>query len=363
MDKINGSIPEENKVNADILVENLFENQYTDYDERLAALRERSRLRRLRKKKKRERALVMSAIVIVTLCCYFCGFALGSFIDFDSVFTLNIDSDEISQDDTDAVKIIKLGKKSKNKENDVIVDNSDNEQIENNDFLSVSYSKSGFLQRYFDYAKNNPEMSAEEVVWRVNAYQDYPKYEFDIPSDSYDDPYIIVNKYYKVPDGYRPPDLEDYGGHLLRKETGDMYMKMREAAASEGFNFYVVSAYRSVEYQRNLYNGYLEDDSRENVDRYSARPGYSEHHTGMALDVFGSSPGLREFENTPEYPWVRDNAHKYGFIIRYFEDTEDITGYESEPWHLRYIGVEAATDMYEKGIRSFEEYHAKYLEN
>ena len=227
---------------------------------------------------------------------------------------------------------------------------------------NIGYKDETKEERYAAYKKLNPNLSDEEIVWQVNANLDKPKYGYDIPVSGYDDPYIIVNKYYKVPEGYRPPDLKDFGGQLLREETGNAYLKMREDGLKLGLNIRLVSGYRSVEYQSGLYNRYLSSDSRENVDRYSARPGHSEHHTGMAMDVFGSQDGLRNFENTPEYPWVRDNCHKYGFIIRYLRETEHITGYEAEPWHLRYVGVEVATDMKEKNIKSFEEYHAKYLQ-
>ena len=226
----------------------------------------------------------------------------------------------------------------------------------------IEYKNETKEERYAAYREKNPSMSEDEIIWRVNANLDKPKYEYDIPVSEYDDPYIIVNKYYKVPEGYRPPDLETFDGQLLRKETGEAYKRMREDGLKQGLNIRVVSGYRSVEYQEGLYNRYLSSDSKENVDRYSARPGYSEHHTGMAMDLFGSQDGLRNFENTPEYPWVRDNCYKYGFIIRYLVETEDITGYESEPWHLRYVGVDVATEMKEKNIKSFEEYHAKYLQ-
>ncbi len=231
------------------------------------------------------------------------------------------------------------------------------------DFSSFYYYEADREERYEAYAKQNPAMSADDVVWRVNSNLDKPWYEYDVPTDGYDDPYIIVNKYYKVPDGYRPPDLVSVDGYEMRKETGEAFKKMKQAAAADGKRIRVVSAYRTVEYQRGLYNRYLSTDSRANVDTYSARAGYSEHHTGMAIDLFGSSDGLRNFVNTPEYAWVRDNAYKYGFIIRYTTANEEITGYENEPWHLRYIGAKAATDMREKGISSFEEYHVKYIEH
>lgn len=236
------------------------------------------------------------------------------------------------------------------------------EKLPENIYSSFPYYKEEYEDRYKSYAAQNPQLSDEDVVWMVNANQDKPKYNYDIPVSGYDDICIIVNKYYKVPDGYSPPDLVNVDGQKMRKEAADAFVKMRNDASRESLRIRAVSGYRTVSYQRGLYNRYLSSDSQENVDRYSARPGYSEHHTGLAVDVFGSVDGLRQFENTPEFPWVRDNCYKYGFIIRYFEETEDITGYESEPWHLRYVGARVSTDMKEKGINSFEEYHAKYLQ-
>lgn len=228
------------------------------------------------------------------------------------------------------------------------------------DYSQYSYYEPKNQERYVAYHDKHPELDPSDVTWKVNSNLDKEWYTSDIPVDGYDQ-YIIVNKYYTVPDGYRPPDLIDVEGQLMRKNTADAYLKMREEAKNQGLNIRAVSAYRSVEYQKGLYNRYLENDNQNSVDRYSARAGHSEHHTGMALDLFGSQDGLRNFVNTPEYPWVRDNCHKYGFIIRYQADIENITGYEDEPWHIRYVGVEISTDMKNKGIKSYEEYYEKYI--
>lgn len=231
-----------------------------------------------------------------------------------------------------------------------------------NPYSAFSFYKEAYQKRYEDYASVNPKLSPEEIVWMVNSNQDKEKYNYDIPVSGYDDIAIIVNKYYKVPDDYEPSDLVLVDGQKMRKEAATAFKKMQSDAKGEGLKILAVSGYRTVSYQRGLYNRYLAGDSKENVDRYSARAGYSEHHTGLAVDVFGSKDGLRQFETTPEYPWVKENCYKYGFIIRYLKETEAITGYEAEPWHLRYVGLEISTDMREKGINSLEEYHAKHLQ-
>lgn len=252
---------------------------------------------------------------------------------------------------------------------DVVVEQSDNNgedgsttrQNGTNIYEQYDYYIEENLSRYKAYALLNSGMAPDDVVWQVNMNLDKPEFSCDIPASGYDDPYIIVNKYYKVPSDFRPPDLESYDNQLLRKETGEAFIRMRNAASNEGLSIMAVSGYRSVEYQENLYNSYLESDTLENVDRYSARAGYSEHHTGMAIDLFGSVPGLREFVDTPEYQWVKENAYKFGFIIRYPETGEFITGYEFEPWHIRYVGVDVATDMKQKNTDTYEEYYAKYI--
>ncbi len=230
-------------------------------------------------------------------------------------------------------------------------------------YKSFYYYEEERSDRYAAYAALNPGMDAGDVVWRVDADLDKHWYEYDISVDTYDDPYIIVNKYRKVPEDYRPPDLTEADGCLMRADTAAAYTEMKTAAAKNGMRIKAVSGYRSVEYQAGLYNRYLSEDSREKVDRYSARPGYSEHHTGMAIDLFGSVDGLRNFENSPEGLWVREHCWEYGFIIRYTEDIEEVTGYENEPWHIRYVGRAVSEDMKNKGTASFEEYWVKYIKH
>ena len=312
---------------------------------------QRRRAAEKRRQKRRIKLILLAMCMVIVIACAVVIAVLPASYD-ESQEIVASDSGDVSINDTDT-----------NMPSDGTLNKKNAKDKEKNLFGTIEYYKEANAERYEEYFKENPDMSVEDIVWRVNANLDKPMYEFDVPVSGYDDPYMLVNKYYKVPDNYNPPDLKNFDGHELREETGEAYKKMKEDAAKEGYYISIVSGYRSVDYQRGLYNRYLSTDSQENVDRYSARPGYSEHHTGMAMDIFGSNCSeLRDFENSPEYPWVRDNCYKYGFIIRYLEETESITGYEAEPWHLRYVGVEVSTDMKKKNINNFEEYHAKYLE-
>ena len=122
---------------------------------------------------------------------------------------------------------------------------------------------------------------------------------------------------------------------------------MQSDAENEGLDIYISSGFRSYDDQDRIYNNYASYDGYEAADRYSARPGHSEHQTGQAFDLNTIS---ESFAYTAEGEWVKENCHKYGFIIRYPEGKEDITGYMYEPWHIRYIGIDKATEVYERGL-------------
>ena len=166
----------------------------------------------------------------------------------------------------------------------------------------------------------------------------------NIDGVTYVDGILIANKTYSLPSSYYP------GG--LTYETEVAFNKLCTAAAKEGLNFYCVSGFRSYAYQKNLYNRYVAQDGKAAADRYSARPGHSEHQTGLALDVNSVN---QNFAYTKEGKWLAANCYKYGFIIRYPEGKESVTGYMYEPWHIRYLGVETATAVFNSGL-CLEEY-------
>lgn len=174
--------------------------------------------------------------------------------------------------------------------------------------------------------------------------------------------HVIVNKTNRVPDNYVPPDLVAVNSRVsLRAEAKYAFDKMKSAAAGQKYMLTPLSGFRTTSYQEGLYNRYLKTDSRKNVDTYSARSGFSEHHTGMAIDISGSTGGMTGFGSSKESVWIDKNAHLFGFIVRYLPDTTAITGYRSEPWHLRYVGEEIATDMKDENIRTLEQYVEKVI--
>ncbi len=160
---------------------------------------------------------------------------------------------------------------------------------------------------------------------------------------TYVDGILIANKSYALPSDYAPG---------LDPETESQFNKLSAAAAKEGLNIYLSSGYRSYSYQSQIYSNYSSIYGAETADTFSARPGHSEHQTGLAIDVNSIDDS---FAGTPEAEWLAKNAHHYGFIIRYPADKVDITGYKYEPWHLRYLGTETAAKVYNSGL-CLEEY-------
>lgn len=160
---------------------------------------------------------------------------------------------------------------------------------------------------------------------------------------TYVDGILIANKTYGLPSTYAPG---------LDSTTESQFNALSDAAAQEGLNIWLASGYRSYDYQSSIYNNYVSIYGSETADTFSARPGHSEHQTGLAIDVNSIDDS---FAGTPEAIWLENHAHEYGFIIRYPKGKENITGYKYEPWHIRYLGVEKATAVYNSGL-TLEEY-------
>ncbi|QUW23742.1 D-alanyl-D-alanine carboxypeptidase family protein [Sporosarcina sp. Marseille-Q4063] len=161
---------------------------------------------------------------------------------------------------------------------------------------------------------------------------------------------LIANKQYPLPSTYSPGESD---------EARAAFHEMAAAAKLDGFELIAFSTYRSYDYQTGLYERYVERDGSEAADRYSARPGYSEHQTGLAFDIgevdneqyYASA----KFGETDAGKWVAANAYRFGFIMRYPEGKEKRTGYMHESWHFRYVGIEIAREIYKQNI-SLEEY-------
>lgn len=232
--------------------------------------------------------------------------------------------------------------------------------------INEKYYKKDNLERYINYYLKNNNLTSKEIVTNVNSNLDTPFYENYELTDTSKDTLMIVNKHYKIEDNYKPDNLvtvdAEHGyPNKIRADVYEEFKKMYEEAKKDNVKIFIASPYRSYSDQNVLYTYYVNTDGKKNADTYSARPGFSEHHTGLAMDLIPEyGLDLDTFENSDGFKWMQENAYKFGFILRYPKDKEYITGYIYEPWHYRYVGTSAATTIKNEGL-TFEEYYEYYV--
>lgn len=217
------------------------------------------------------------------------------------------------------------------------------------------------------------ETECNEAEQTFNAQPTYEDFDFATYNElaviehtpAYLDSYLIlVNKVFKLPAGYTPRDLT-IPQVLTPWDQQNITLQLRETAAraledlftaafvEEGLTLWLVSGYRSYEDQIIKHQQFIDTHGYDIAQRISAKEGHSEHQTGLAVDVTSASVGAlltEEFSNVPEGVWVRENAHRFGFIIRYPYRKMDLTGIGYEPWHLRYVGTTAANEIFEQEV-------------
>lgn len=227
-------------------------------------------------------------------------------------------------------------------------------------------------------AEQSPEMLAYTgVAWPEELTDalkevDFSEYHFDVnnPQQIQDvnSLFVLANKANYFPESFEPIELVDpqskHAGNQtrrkLRKVAADAIDELIAAAKNDGIDIQTVSGYRTIAYQKILYKSNVERQGVELANRYSSKPGFSEHHTGLCMDVSSASVGfdlIERYGETSEGKWLAENAHRYGFIIRYPKGKDNITGYSYEPWHIRYLGVPLATYLYQTGL-CYEEFLA-----
>ena len=222
---------------------------------------------------------------------------------------------------------------------------------------NIKYFHIENLERYENYFSK--ESDVETVVMNVNTSLDK---EFYTDIKEVTDPYdtlVLVNKFYALPSGIEPKSLVNIEGQKMTPEAADAMEKMVSDLRKEGLKIILQSGYRSEDTQYYLYNRYVNNYGKEEADTFSARPNHSEHQTGLAMDLSIDGTLSEAFENTEQFKWLNENAHKYGYILRYKKDKVYMTGYTYEPWHYRYVGVEVATIIKNEDL-TFEEYYVKY---
>ena len=182
----------------------------------------------------------------------------------------------------------------------------------------------------------------------------------------------LVNKKRYLPYSYVPKDLSyinvenvcpNDDAKKLRSEAAASLKELFDKALSNGLRLYACSGYRSYERQKQINEYFLKLDGQTEDDRYSSKPGTSEHQTGLCMDITCEDVGFklrRCFEDTAEGRFILKHAYEYGFAVRYPKGKESITGYIYEPWHIRYLGKETALKLYQSGL-TYDEYYLKNL--
>lgn len=222
-------------------------------------------------------------------------------------------------------------------------------------------------KRYASYYKKH-KTKAKKTILAVNTDQDLEPYSKTILVKKDTDPAYLVNKFYALPKGYEPNDLEpiasvctvgDTGCNsdelYLRKEANSAFQKMVKSGKKAHVKIVAISGYRTYDYQLNLWTTNAQTYGQDYADAYFARAGQSEHNTGLAVDITFNDHPFNEIENYKGYNWILKNMHKYGFILRYPKDKEKVTRYNYESWHLRYVGKKVAKTCFEKNW-TLEEY-------
>ena len=233
------------------------------------------------------------------------------------------------------------------------------------EFLDFPYAKIKYYDRYIAYTDETGEDEKTTVI-HVNLNMDKKEYEDAVTEDvfSYD---MLVNKFHYLEEEFIPNDLieisEEYRGGtevvLANRTAVNAVIQMIESASIDGLELVVNSSYRSHADQIEIAEFYRKWYGDNYVENYIAKPGYSEHQTGLAFDM--GSKKSKTFADSKEYEWIIKNAHKYGFIARFTKRGQSITGYRSEPAHFRYVGKEIAEYIYKHNI-TFEEYYVMFLD-
>ena len=217
------------------------------------------------------------------------------------------------------------------------------------------------MKRYLAYQKKY-DISLDEAKLHVDLNLDLPFYSYIEEVSNPEDNLVYLNKYRKLPENYQPEDLVLFPGSekYVLKFVAKKLIELFTDASLQDHCFKLFSGYRSFNYQKKLYEDYVLKDGLEKADTYSARPGHSEHQTGLAVDI--ASCDLEDKVKPLDYEWLKENACKYGFIIRYPENSFKMTGFIEEPWHLRFVGVKTALKINSLQT-TFDEFWIKYLKD
>ena len=317
-------------------------------------------MKKLKLKKKVKRKLILFIILVIL-----CIFGINKYKEYIYKQTNEYKLTEVGYTLEESKFIIK----TLNDKNEEYFVNNDKEDILI-DLLKEKYFLEKNLYDYIKYKKDNKRKVLSDVVSIVNVGANKEWYdkksikEADVSKKEL----MLVNKFYSLSEDYEPENITDislsysYSGNRVAKIANDAYIDMANRAKADGIMLLANSTYRTYERQDEIYDDFYYSKGISYADSYAARPGHSEHQTGLALDIFTNGTSTTEnFEKSDAYKWLIDNAHLYGFILRYPKGKEYLTGYNYESWHYRYVGVSVAKEIKELDI-TFDEYYAYFIE-
>lgn len=238
-------------------------------------------------------------------------------------------------------------------------------------FMKEKYFLYKHLDDYLDYYKKNDEETISNIVALINTHASEKWYSKELDTDINQNEKMIVNKFYKLNEDYKPNNLVNIplsysygkeGDNKLLDYAYEKFLELWNAANEKGYYLMVTSSYRDYKDQEEIYESRKKSLGERKADEVAARPGHSEHQTGLVIDMTSIKEKYDDdFTNSEAYKWLKENAYKYGFIERYPEGKTYITGYSPESWHWRYVGPEIARKMHDENI-TYDEYYAYYIE-
>lgn len=236
----------------------------------------------------------------------------------------------------------------------------------NNDIVNLTKEKYFIfknLDKYLEYKKENEGKKNNEIVAIINTEANVDWMDNEKKTDTSKGSLMLVNRIYGLPSDYEPDDIVDvpslyaYTGKKISNSILNDIISLIEAGKEEGYTFVVSDGYRSYKEQENIYNNYKNSYGESEADIYVAKPGHSDYQTGMSFDLMPYNKVIDNPSESDEYKWLKENAHKYGFIFRLPKDKEKLTRFKSSTWRLRYVGTEASTVIHNENL-CLEEYLA-----
>ena len=250
-----------------------------------------------------------------------------------------------------------------------LIDNNKDDKIIS--LLEQKYFLEKNLEDYKEYINKNNETDYAKVISIVNVHANHKWYQLELNTNEDLGMLMNVNKFYALSETYTPENLknidltyayDEEGKNKLIDYAYDKFLELWQAANDQGFYLMVTSSYRDYESQKEIYDYRVSTWGERKADETAARPGHSEHQTGLVIDMTSKTEPLADsFTDSKAYEWLKENAYKYGFIERYPEGKTYLTGYNPESWHWRYVCLEAAKTMHDEDI-TFDEYYAFYIE-